>query len=141
MPLKAGWPEVCPACLVGGVCLPFLSFVCLFVSVAGCFYRVSLAGCCVRLPGLCALLSSWDLCSTGVCVSGDTHWVVCMCTWAFTCLCVGCKCSWICLLWPVVGVFTLRLLRDVQLSLATSEPQFPHLLHGDNSNTPLVELL
>lgn len=72
MPLKAGWPEVCPACLVGSVCLPFLSFVCLFVSVAGCFYRVSLAGCCVRLPRLCALLSSWDLCSTAS-VSLGTH--------------------------------------------------------------------
>lgn len=132
----------------GVPCLPcwqcmfaFLVF-CVFVCLCGWMLLSCVSGrvlCTVAQVVRTAFLLG--LVQHSVCVSGDTHWVVCMCTWAFTCLCVGCKCSWVCLLWPVVGVFTLRLLRDVQLSLATSEPQFPHLLHGDNSNTRLVELL
>lgn len=115
MPPRAGWPEACPACLVGG------EYACLYCAL------------CVRLPlgwmlllcvsgrPRCAVvqlvytLSSLDLGSTAL-LSLGTGTVLCVCGAGHlhVCVLVANVPRYVVLL-PVAGVFTLRLLRAVQL--------------------------
>ena len=111
MPPRAGSQRRALLALLGVNMLVLCMFACLW---AGCFYCVSLAGRCVRLPRLCTRLSSRDLSSTVFSLGTCTVLGVCGPGHLQVCVLVANVPRYVVLL-PVAGVFTLRLLRAVQL--------------------------
>ena len=131
--LVSWWPYVCLTCLL---------WIRLSLGLDASLVCLWRGAVCSR-TGLLTLHSSRGLCSTVSLSLATPEGCVCVCvsTWEFRCLWVACKCPGACHVLLVAGAFALRPLRPPQLRTATSEPQFPHLCCGDNSDTRFVRLL